>query len=384
MKTLPRPQLLQRLRAALRRSPVAALLGPRQCGKTTLAKEFAGRTPQAHFFDLESERDQARLQHPQVLLENLKGLVVLDEVQHMPSLMPLLRVLADRRPTPCRFLLLGSASLDVVRRSSESLAGRIEFVDMGGFSLLETGPRARDLLWLRGGFPRSFLARSAPDSRAWRENFIKTFLQRDLPQLGIRIPAMQILRFWRMVAHLHGQVWNGSEIAGSLGISHPTSRHYLDLLTGAYMLRQLPPWFENTGKRVVKAAKVYLRDSGLLHALLGLWNGDDLGAHPKYGFSWEGFAIEQILKQAGESEAYFWGTHGGAELDLLLLRHGRRWGFEFKVSDAPTVSKSMRIAMKDLRLDHLWVVYPGPKGYPMDKGIDCVSLPEALRLKILQ
>jgi predicted AAA+ superfamily ATPase len=280
--------------------------------------------------------------------------------------------------------LLGSASLDLVHRSSESLAGRIEFIDMGGFTLQETGPRSHGLLWLRGGFPRSFLARSAADSRAWRENFIRTFLQRDLPQLGIRIPAMQLLRFWRMVAHLHGQAWNGSEIAGSLSITHPTARHYLDLLTGAFMLRQLPPWHENAGKRVVKAPKVYLRDSGLLHALLGLWSWPELGSHPKYGFSWEGFAMEQLLRQGGESDAYFWGTHAGAELDLLLLRRGRRWGFEFKLSDAPHITRSMRIAQKDLRLDHLWVVCPGPRGYPMDRGIDCVTLPEALRLPALR
>jgi predicted AAA+ superfamily ATPase len=305
--------------------------------------------------------------------------VILDEIQRRPDLMPLLRVLADRRSHSTRFLLLGSASPDLVRRSSESLAGRVEFVQMGGFSLREVGWSREQRLWTRGGFPRSFLAPSELDSAAWRENFIITFLERDIPQLGVRIPAVQLRRFWTMVAHLHGNVWNASEIAGSLGITHPTARRYLDLLTGAFMLRQLTPWFVNTGKRLVKSPKVYLRDSGLLHSLLNVENLRALEGHPKYGLSWEGFAMEQILHATGERDAYFWSTHGGAELDLLLVRRGKRWGVEFKSSEAPAPTKSMRMSMKELNLEHLWVVYPGKGSFPMDKKIDAVSLPEALQ-----
>ncbi len=382
MKIIKRPTLISRLMKSLSRSPVTALLGPRQCGKTTLARAASSRISRVHFFDLESERDQARLSSPQRALEKLRGLVVLDEIQRAPRLMPILRVLADRRPNPCRFLILGSASPELAQKSSETLAGRVEFVEMGGFSLDEIGERAQDFLWLRGGFPRSFLAARATDSRAWRENFIKTFLQRDFPQMGIRIPSAHLLRFWRMTAHLHGQFWNGAQIAGSLGVSHPTSRHYLDILTGAFMIRQLPPWHENAGKRIVKAPKIYLRDSGILHALLGLWSRDDLEGYPQYGFSWEGFALEQILSRWGDSDAYFWATHAGAELDLLLVRGEKRWGFEFKAGEAPTATKSMRVALSDLRLNRLWVIYPGKERYPLDQKIECLGLGDALKLKI--
>ena len=372
---IQRPKLIHQLRATLRQNPVTALLGPRQCGKTTLALTLdLGR--KSTYFDLENPLDRARLQNPLRALENLKGVVVIDEIQRQPELFELLRVLSDRRPLQTHFLILGSASLELIRRSSESLAGRIAFVDMGGFSLTEIGFQKLYRLWFRGGFPRSFLARTEADSAAWRENFIRTFLERDIPQLGIRVPSLTLRRFWTMVAHYHGQIWNGSEIGASLGIAHTTSRQYLDVLTGAFVIRELPPWFENTGKRTVKSPKVYIRDSGLLHSLLRITDFRGLEEHPKLGASWEGFVLEQILNSAGERDAYFWATHGGAELDLILIRRGKRWGFEIKYADAPTLTKSMGIAKKDLRLKHLWVIYPGKKAYPLEEGIDCIGLGE--------
>lgn len=380
-RTIPRRDPLHRLRQSVVRNPVTALLGPRQCGKTTLARLFlVGR--RATYFDLEHPLDAARLEHPLRALESLRGLVVIDEVQQRPDLFPILRVLADRRPLPARFLILGSASFELVRRASESLAGRLGFVEMGGLTLEEVGASRRHTLWMRGGFPRSFLARSHPASQSWRDDFIRTFLERDIPQLGVKIPALTLHRFWTMVAHYHAQVWNGSEIGASLGVSHTTARQYLDLLTGTFVVRQLPPWFENLGKRMVKSPKVYIRDSGLLHALLRIATLQDLQAHPKLGASWEGFALEQILAQAGERDAYFWATHAGAELDLLLIRHGKRWGFEIKYADAPRPTKSLRIAQRDLNLQHLWVIYPGNTRYALDEAVDCVGLddlPELVR-----
>lgn len=372
---LRRLQLQDRVNAGLARSPVVALLGPRQCGKTTLARlirEQRGAT----YFDLENPQDTMRLQNPQLALSPLTGLVILDEIQYRPDLMPVLRVLADREPLSCRFLLLGSASPDLVRQSSETLAGRIEFVEMGGFTLAETGPATMSALWLRGGFPDSFLAVSDEDSRAWRENFIRTFLERDIPRLGIQIPSLTLRRFWTMLAHYHGQTWNGSEIAGSLGVAHTTTRRYLDLLTGAYVVRQLPPWFENMGKRTVKSPKVYVRDTGLLHSLLGVGSHHDLSGHPKAGSSWEGFVVEQLLSFVPERHAYFWGTHAGAELDLLATLHGKRHGFECKYADAPGTTKSMRIAIEDLGLEHLWILYPGTERYVLDKRITVVPASE--------
>jgi predicted AAA+ superfamily ATPase len=312
-------------------------------------------------------------------LEPLRGLVVLDEVQRKPALFELLRVLADRRGTPARFLILGSASPDLVRGVSESLAGRVRFVDMGGFSLAEVGARNGERLWLRGGFPRAFLAPSEERSRAWRGDFIRSFLERDIPQLGISVPAAALRRFWVMVAHYHGQVWNAAEFARSLGSSEPTARRYLDLLAGAFVVRLLSPWHENVSKRQVKAPKVYVRDTGLLHALLGLGSRRDLLGHPKVGASWEGFVIEQILSEADPREAYFWATHSGAELDLLLFRKGARLGFEVKFTDAPRVTKSMQVAKSDLRLRRLYVVYPGPRSFRLGEGIEALSLHDLSR-----
>ncbi len=377
---IARPELVERVSAGLKRSPVTLILGPRQCGKTTLAR-MLGEERGATYYDLENPRDLARLAQPQTVLEAARGLVVLDEIHQRPDLMPLLRVLADRRPLPCRFLLLGSASPDLMKKSSETLAGRVHFVDMNGFTLAETGAERQAELWVRGGFPKSFLADDEAQSFKWREDFVQTFLQRDMPMLGIQVPATTLHRFWTMLAHYHGGIWNGSEIGGSLGVSHHTARRYLDALSAAYVLRQLPPWFENLGKRVVKSPKVYVRDSGLLHALLGIPDLTALQGHPKLGASWEGFVIEQILSWAGERNTYFWATHSRAELDLMVMAKGKRWGFEVKYQDAPTITKSMRIAMQDLKLARLWVVYPGQTGYPMDEGLECVSLSELSRVR---
>lgn len=377
---IARPELERKVAVGLEHSPVTLLLGPRQCGKTTLARQLsAGR--EGSYYDLESPRDLARLAQPQTVLEAARGLVVLDEIHQRPDLLPLLRVLADRQPSPCQFLLLGSASPDLMKKSSETLAGRVHFVDMSGFTLAETGVERKLELWMRGGFPKSFLAEDEPGSVKWREDFIQTFLQRDLPMLGIQVPPATLHRFWTMLAHYHGQIWNGSEIGSSLGVSYHATRRYLDALSGAYVVRQLPPWFENLGKRVVKSPKVYVRDTGLLHALLDIPDFPALQGHPKLGASWEGFVIEQILSWAGERNAYFWATHSRAELDLMVLAKGKRWGIEVKYQDAPTITKSMRMAMQDLKLERLWVVYPGPTGYPMDEKIECVSLAQLPQIR---
>ena len=377
---IPRPELVERVNSGLEHSPVTLILGPRQCGKTTLA-QLLGEKQAGSYYDLESPRDLARLANPQTVLEAARGLVVLDEIHQRPDLLPLLRVLADRKPLPCRFLLLGSASPDLMKKSSETLAGRVHFVDMGGFTLAETGLKRQETLWVRGGFPKSFLAEVEARSVKWREDFVQTFLQRDLPMLGIQVPAATLHRFWTMIAHCHGGIWNGSEIGASLGVTHHATRRYLDALSGAYVVRQLLPWFENLGKRVVKSPKVYVRDSGLLHSLLEIPDFAALQGHPKLGASWEGFVIEQILSWVGERNAYFWATHSRAELDLMVLAKGKRWGFEIKYQDGPTITKSMRIAMQDLKLERLWVVYPGKTGYLMDENIECVSLSELGRVR---
>ena len=372
--TIDRHAYHQQIQQSLSRFRVTALLGPRQCGKTTLARALAAR-PNA-YFDLEDPLDLARLEAPRQALGSLTGLVVIDEIQRRPDLFPLLRVLADRQGTPARFLILGSASLDLVKGVSESLAGRVGFVDLSGFDGTEVGFDHLDALWLRGGFPESFLSDSDDASLQWRRQFIRTFLARDIPQLGITIPSEQLYRFWLMVAHYHGQSWNASEIAGSLGINYKTAQHYLDILVGSFMVRSLPTWTENLGKRVRKAPKIYLRDSGVFHALQRIDTMRDLQAHPKLGASWEGLALEHVLRvlRVEPGEAFHWGTHGGAELDLLVVRGNERWGFEFKYADAPRTTKSMRVALDDLKLERLVVIYPGEKDYALDDRIHVVAL----------
>ncbi len=368
------------VRTALKRSRVVGLLGPRQCGKTTLAREFVA-PDSLNYFDLESPASLARLSEPETALRPLKGLVVIDEIQRCPELFPLLRVLADRQPLPARFLILGSAAPDLLRQSSETLAGRLETLPLEGFRLADLGAAAQDRHWLRGGFPLAYTARSEADSFQWRRQFLQTFLERDIPQLGLGIPAVALRRFWNMVAHYHGQTWNGAELARALAVGESTVRRYLDLMTGVFMFRQLPPWFENLGKRQVKAPKAYVRDSGLLHALLGLTDRQALEHHPKVGASWEGYAVEEVLKALQPDEAYYWATHNGAELDLLLFKNGRRIGVECKRADAPTLTPSMRTARRDLKLDELRVVYPGTMRYPLGEGIEAVPLADCVDAK---
>ena len=371
-----RHQHLKALERLLRDSPVVALLGARQAGKTTLARQLAQRRKgPAHVFDLESSADVARLADPLLALSPLKGLVVLDEVQRRPELFPTLRVLADRRPRPARFLVLGSASPSLLRQSSESLAGRIAYYELPGLSLAETGPKNIDLLWLRGGFPLSFTARSHAASHRWRQDFVRTFLERDIPQLGIAIPSAMLERFWSMLAHYHAQTWNGSELARAFGVSHHVMRRYLDVLEATFMVRALKPWSANLGKRQVKAPKVYIRDSGLLHRLLDIGTRDELERHPKVGASWEGFVIESLIRTVGadERQCYFWATHSGAEIDLLVQRRGRLRGFEVKRTSSPAVTRSMRSAFVDLDLRSLDVIHAGEETFPLAKGIRAVA-----------
>ncbi len=353
-----------------------AILGPRQVGKTTLARAIAvgwkGRTTT---FDLEDPRDIERLSDPTTALRPLRGLVVIDEIQRRPDLFPILRVLADRDPRPVRFLVLGSASPGLLEQSSESLAGRIAYFELQGFGLGDVGAHW-DRLWLRGGFPRSYLARGEDESLRWRRDLIRTFLERDLPELGITIPARTIRRFWLMLAHYHGQIWNGAELARAFGIAETTVKRYLDLLTNTFMVRVLPPWSENIGKRVMKTPKVYLADTGLLHALLDAPNARALEGHPKIGASFEGFALQEVVRalRVHPEQCYFWATHQGAELDLLVVEGTRRRGFEFKRSDAPGVTKSMRNAIDDLGLETIDVIHTGVTTYPLSDRIRAVAV----------
>lgn len=365
--------LLDEIRTALARAPVTVLTGPRQAGKTTLARELLSEASPG-YFDLEDPVSLARLEEPMTALESLRGLIVIDEVQRRPDLFPVLRVLADRAGSPARFLILGSASGELLRQSAETLAGRMERITIGGFVLAELGAAAADTLWRRGAFPRSYLAGSERDSVTWRKQFIQTLLERDLPQWGVRVPAVPLLRFWTMLAHYHGQLWNAAEPARALGVSPSTTRRYLDLLTDALVLRQLQPWHANLGKRQVKSPKIYVRDSGLLHQLLGLDSEKALLSHPKLGASWEGFVIEQVLAVEAHDKAWFWATHQGAEIDLLLRRGDRLLGVEVKRADAPRLTSSNRIAIDDLGLERVAVVYPGAKRYPLSDSVEAVPL----------
>ena len=385
-KLIPRQRLVKQVLQCLDEAPVTLLSGARQTGKTTLAQMtaeiFEKRTGvQVHFFDLERAASRAALTAAEVTLEPLRGLVIIDEIQRIPRLFETLRPLADRRTALVRFLVLGSASSSLVRGVSESLAGRALFLQVPGFALDELSSDDLNSLWIRGGFPRSWLASSHGASRRWREAFVSTFLERDIPQLGIQVPSEALRRFWTMLSHHHGQTWNASVLARSMGVSSKTALYYRDILAGGYMLRVLPPWFENLKKRQVKSPKTYIRDSGLLHTLLGISDMAALRSHPGYGASWEGFALEQLLALLGSEQAYFWRTQRGAELDLLLFRNGKRLGFEFKCSDAPTLTKSMHIALADLGLHRLFVVYPGKERYRLHEKIEVLPLTECVDLK---
>jgi predicted AAA+ superfamily ATPase len=372
---IKRDSVLSTIKIALERSRVVALVGPRQSGKTTLARQIVP-PDSLNYFDLEDLASLSRLEEPMTALQNLRGIVVIDEIQRRHDLFPVLRVLCDRDPLPARFLILGSASPDLVRASSESLAGRVETISISGFSLKEVGMDTLEQHWLRGGFPRSYLAATEADSIAWRKNFIQMFLERDLPQWGVRIPAVTLLRFWTMLAHYHGQIWNTAEHARSMGVSEPTTRHYLDILEGVFMVRVLQPWHANIKKRQVKAPKVYFHDSGLLHYLLGIRTSLDLQTNPKSGASWEGYAIEEVLKVVAPDETYYWATHNGAELDLLLLKDGHRFGVECKRVDGPRLTPSMRTALEDLELDRIFVIYPGNLSFPISDQVTALSISE--------
>jgi len=370
---LPRPRLQDAITEALERSRIVALLGPRQCGKTTLARHFM--TPDhPGYFDLENPASRARLEEPMTALSGFKGLLVIDEIQREPGLFQVLRVLADRDPLPARFLILGSASPEVTRGASESLAGRVERIGIGGFHLPEVGAAAQVAHWLRGGFPLSFLAESDKNSYLWRKSFIQTFMELDLPQFGLKLPPQTFFRFWSILAHYHGQVWNGAEPARALGVGEMTVRRYLDLLEGTFLVRILQPWHANIAKRQVKAPKLYFRDSGLLHHLLGIHTQAELETHPKSGASWEGYALEEVLAAVEPDEAYYWATHAGAELDLLLIKDGRRLGFEFKRVDAPRLTPSIKTALVDLELDHLAIIYPGAQSYALADRVSVLPL----------
>ena len=370
---ITRAQWHKRIETALRRSRGVTLLGPRQCGKTTLAREFVDESS-VNYFDLEDPVSLTRLDEPMTALGSLQGLIVIDEIQRRPELFPVLRVLADRKSFNGQFLILGSASGDLLRQSSETLAGRMETLHLRGFSLQELGPNAQQKHWLRGGFPLSYLAQNETDSLAWRKSFIQTLLERDFPQWGIRTAATTLWRFWTMLAHYHGQTWNAAEFARAMNVSETTTRRYLDLLSDAFMVRQLQPWYVNMRKRQVKSPKIYIHDSGLLHQLLGIGNERDLLTHPKIGASWEGYVIEEVIAALQPDDAWFWATHQGAEIDLVLQKNGRMIGVECKRTDAPKMTPSIRTALADLKLERVAVVYPGEKRFTLSEQVEAVPL----------
>lgn len=370
-----RKSLLDGVAVRCEESLVTVLLGARQVGKTTLARMLVEHRSDVTWFDLETTAGFESLRAmPEKTLGALRGLVVIDEAQRMPELFRILRPLCDRPASPARFLLLGSASPDLVRRVSESLAGRVQFVDVPGLSLADVGADNQDRLWWRGGFPPAYTASENKAAHRWMEGFVQTFLEQDIPQMGIRVPAPALRRFWLMATHYHGQTMNLAELGRSMDVSPGTARHYLDILCGAFVMRQLPPWYENLGKRQVKSPKLYVRDSGLLHFFLGLDEPNALLAHPKLGASWEGFALGQILTKLGDRNAYFWATQRGAELDLLIVNGHSRIGFEFKANEAPRLTPSMRIALDDLTLDHLWVLHPGDAHYALHEKVTACPL----------
>lgn len=376
MDKIKRSNHLKALQDLLQHYPVVALLGARQVGKTTLAhqiKESCGKN--ILWLDLEDPRDLNRLQEPMLTLEPFKGLIIIDEVQNRPELFPILRVLADRPNSPAKFLILGSASPELLRQGSETLAGRIAFYELEGFNLKEVSPRAMDQLWLRGGFPRSYLSKSESISYEWRQNFIRTYVERDLPNLGIRVPARTIDQFFRMLAHYHGQVFNASELGRAFGVSHTTVNRYLSLLEQTMVIKVLRPWYENLGKRLIRSPKIYIADPGILHTLLGIRNREELETHPKLGASWEGFLLSQLIQILGveKEQAYFFGTHAGAELDLLILDGQRRHGYEFKRTDTPKLTKSMRSVIETLRLDTLKIIHAGKQDFPISKKVQAIS-----------
>lgn len=368
---IQRKKAINAIKYRLKNFPIVAILGARQCGKTTLAKQI----PFTHYFDLENPRDLARLSQPQLALENLEGVIVIDEIQRKKELFPLLRFLVDHKSNQ-KYLILGSASKELIQQSSESLAGRIAYYHLGGFSLEEVGNQNINTLWLRGGFPKSYLAKTNEESLLWRENYITTFLERDIPQLGISIPAQDLRRFWIMLSHYHGQVLNFSELGRSFGVSDMTAKKYISILEGTFMIRTLMPWHVNIGKRLVKSPKLYIRDSGLFHSLQSIDSFDTLLSHSKLGASWEGMALETIagILNISNESLFFWATHAGAELDLFWRQKGKSWGVEFKYVDAPSLTKSMHSVCKDLDLEHLWIIYPGDKIYPLDKKITALPI----------
>lgn len=374
---IKRKKITDGITEALNRGRIVSLLGPRQCGKTTLARQFA-KPGSLSYLDLEDPIDSAKLVEPQNTLQNLKGTVVIDEVQRQPELFPLLRVLADRDPLPAKFLILGSASPNLVKHASESLAGRVERIQISGFSLDEVGQTKTEDLWLRGGLPRSFLSDTDKDAFIWLNEYIQSFVERDLPSHGVSLPPTTLLRFWTMLAHYHGQVFNASEIARSLGISVMTVSRYLDVLTGVFMIRQVQPWIANIKKRQVKSPKIYFNDTGILHALLGIRSSKDLFRHPKYGASWEGFVLEEVIRSVDPHETYFWATHQGAEIDLVFNKGGKMYGLEIKRQDAPRMTPSIKHALEDLKLERIAVIYPGKRRYSVHKQVDVVPFDEIL------
>lgn len=369
---IKRIQYINAIKQAFKVTPICAILGPRQCGKSTLAKTFAQQQKSVHMFDLEDPQDLARLSNPKLALSELQGLIIIDEIQRKPELFPILRVLVDQ--TKIKFLILGSASRDLINQSSETLAGRITMLELTPFSLIEVHQLKK--LWLQGGFPLSFLAKNLEISLIWRKEYIKTFLERDIPALGINIPAETMRRFWQMLTHVHGNIFNASQLGASLGYSDTTIKKYLDILIGTFMIRKLNPWFENISKRQVKSPKIYFRDSGILHSLMGITNYNNLLTNPKLGASWEGMALEEIIRfnKADPEDCYFWATHNNAELDLLIIKNGEKYGFEFKYTDNPKITPSMKIAIQQLNLNNLTVIIPGNYNFPLADNIRVVGL----------